>query len=363
MVVLTLIACGWSKPLEGDAAKADGFRLEPVATGLEKITDIQFQGGRMVVTTQIGRLAWVEGGKAHTWKEIGVVAGSERGLLGVAFDPDYAKNGRVILSWTENVGEQLTSKVGVFTTKPGSPPGDAPLEAGPVLFEVAQPWSNHNGGCVQFGPDGMLYVGYGDGGKGGDPLGSGQDRTSPLGAMLRLDPDLPAPYVPRDNPFVGDPKASHAIWAIGLRNPWRFSFSPDGRLVAADVGQNAWEELTWVARGANLGWNVKEGKVCYKPNQPCEGDFVDPFWVYGRDQGVSITGGYVATSGPLSGRYVFADFATGRIWSTTLPDGTEDAKDVKEHGKFEASWSTFGRDAEGRVYAGDWAGGVVYRLE
>ncbi|MEZ4317268.1 MAG: PQQ-dependent sugar dehydrogenase [Myxococcota bacterium] len=336
--------------------------LTEVAKGLDKATDIAFQGGRMVVTTQPGRLAWVEDGKVRTWRQIDVIDGSERGLLGVAFDPDYATNGRVVLSWTEKVNEQTVSKVGLFTTKPGSKPGDAPLEAGPVLFEVVQPWSNHNGGAVRFGPDGMLYVGYGDGGKGGDPLESGQDGSTALGAMLRLDPDLPAPHVPPDNPFVGDPAVLDVIWAIGLRNPWRFSFTPDGRLLAADVGQNAWEELTWVPKGGNCGWNVKEGRTCFR-RETCDGPFVDPIWVYPRTEGTSITGGYVATAGPLAGKYVFGDFASGRIWASALPDDDRPLESVEAVGKWDLLFSTFGRDADGQIYVADFGGGGIYRLD
>lgn len=359
---LVFAACG-KPPTDPSTAPSQGFRLVPVVKGLVQPTDIQFQRGRMVVTNQAGTLSWIDAeGRPHVWRELTVTAGGERGLLGVAFDPDYDTNGRVILSWTETVGEQLTSKIGVWFTRPDSPPGDAPLEPGPVLFQIAQPWGNHNGGGVQFGPDGLLYVGFGDGGKANDPLGAGQDVSTALGAMLRLDPDLPAPHVPADNPFLGDPKAVGAIWAIGLRNPWRFSFTPDGRLIAGDVGQNTWEEITFVPRGGNLGWNVKEGDACFG-RDPCTGAFTDPIWTYPRTEGVSVTGGYVATSGPLAGRYVFGDYATGRIWSFVPPDGDQRAKDVIEHGAFDANWSTFGRDEDGRIYAADHRAGTIFRLD
>lgn len=363
MLVL-FVGCVLGRTPDPAQTPANGIRLTPVARGLKQVTDIQFHGDRMLVATQTGRLAWVDAkGEVHTWRDIPVVAGSERGLLGIAIHPKYAENGQIVLSWTEpSDTASARSKIGVWTTGPGSPLGSAPLEPGPVLFEIDQPWSNHNGGGVQFGPDGMLYVGFGDGGKANDPLRAGQDPSTALGAMIRLDPDAPAPHIPRDNPWFGTAGAEPALWAIGLRNPWRFSFTPDGRLLAADVGQNAWEELTWVARGANLGWNVKEGLACFA-STPCDGPFVDPFWVMPRDQGTSITGGYVAGDGPLAGRYVFGDFGSGRIWSLALPDGAAKATDVIEHGRFEANWSTFGRDGSGRVYVGDYASGVIFRID
>lgn len=336
--------------------------LTPVVRGVERVTDVQFLQGRMVIVQQDGTLSWAgDDGKVTRWKQLEVIDGGERGLLGLAFDPDYATNGRVVLSWTEKVDGKTLSKVGLWLTKPGSKPGSAPLHPSTVLLEVEQPYSNHNGGGVQFGPDGMLYVGLGDGGKWGDPLGAGQDGRQLLGSMLRLDPDLPAPHVPPDNPFVGNPAVHDAIYAKGLRNPWRFSFAPDGRLVAGDVGQNKWEEVTFVPRGANLGWNQKEGLACYQ-RDACTGDFVDPFWVYGRDLGISVTGGYVATSGPYAGQYLFGDFGSGRIWRTALPPTGERAEPtlLKD---FSIRLSTFGRDEAGRVYAACYEKGVIYRVD
>ena len=343
-------------------AHAAPAQLVEVAAGLPKVTDIQFQGGRMVVSQQDGTLSWIDAqGRPHRWVKVDVQDGGERGLLGVAFDPDYARNGRVVLAWTKRVGEQTVSHVGLWVTKPGSLPGTSPLHPSTVLLKVVQPYSNHNGGGVQFGPDGMLYVGLGDGGKWGDPLQAGQDGTVDLGSFLRLDPDLPAPHVPPDNPFVGDPNVLDAIWALGVRNPWRFSFAPDGRLVVADVGQNLWEELSFVPRGGNLGWNVKEGWSCYE-RETCTGAFEEPFWVYGHDLGISVTGGYVATSGPHAGRYLYGDFGTGRLWSIELPASGR-AQPPTELGKFDVHPSTFGRDPEGHVYLGAYQQGKVYRID
>lgn len=341
---------------------APSLTLTPVVTGVEKVTDLQFRQGRMVIAQQDGRLSWVDAdGNIRLWKRIPVQDGGERGLLGVAFDPDYAENGRLVVNWTVKSNGQTVTKVGEWLTKPGSAPGNAPLHPSRVFLEITQPYSNHNGGGLQFGPDGMLYIGVGDGGKWGDPLEAGQDGSVPLGAFLRLDPDRPAPHVPIDNPFVNDPEVLDLVWATGVRNPWRFSFAPDGRLVAGDVGQNTWEELTFVPRGGNLGWNLKEGWACYERDS-CEGDFVEPFWVYGHDLGISVTGGYVATSGALKGRYVYGDFGTGRIWSIALPKQGR-AEAPIELGKFPIHPSTFGRDAEGRIYVAGYQKGVIYRLD
>lgn len=363
MILVMLAACAAPTPKPGTTVSArEGVVMTTVATGLEQVTDIQFAMGRMVVTTQSGRLAWVDGGTVKTWQDVEVIDRSERGLLGLAFHPDYANNGKLVLSWTEAQHSGAISKIGLWTTTPGSKPGDAPLTQGAVLFEQKQPWSNHNGGGIQFGPDGMLYFGLGDGGKADDPLGSGQDGQTALGSMLRLDVDAPAPYIPTDNPFVKDPSMHDAIWAWGLRNPWRFSFAPDGRLVVADVGQNKWEELDFVPKGGNMGWNAKEGRACFAKT-PCEGEYVDPFWVYGRDQGGSITGGYVATSGKLAGKYLFGDFASQRIWAAVLPKGDADLDAVEVISESQLHPSTFGRDTDGRIYVGDYSKGVIYRLD
>lgn len=350
---MLLIALGCS------AATPQGF--EVVARGLTRVTDMAVHQERLVVAQQDGTLSWVDArGEAHPWAKIPVQDGGERGLLGLAFDPDYATNGRLVLSWTERQGGKLRSKVGLWLTEPGSAPGSAPLHPSTVLVQVDQPWSNHNGGCVRFGPDGMLYVGFGDGGHRGDPLKSGQDGTTLLGAMLRLDPDLPAPHVPSDNPFVNQPEVHDAIWAMGLRNPWRFSFAPDGRMVTGDVGQNTWEEVTFVPRGGNLGWNHKEGWACFAED-PCPGDFVEPFWVYGRELGVSVTGGVVPTSGTYAGRYLYGDFGSGRLWSIALPkQGKADPPTLI--GDLDIMPSTFTVDAQGRALVADYSGGAIYRL-
>jgi glucose/arabinose dehydrogenase len=237
-----------------------------------------------------------------------------------------------------------------------------------ILFTVEQPFPNHNGGMLVFGPDGLLYVGLGDGGAGGDPHGHGQNLGTLLGAMLRIDVGRKDPgleyAVPKDNPFVGKQGARPEVWAYGLRNPWRYSFDPKGRLIAGDVGQEAWEEITLVERGANLGWKVREGAHCYSPKEGCRtAGLTDPLFEYDRSLGLSVTGGYVYTGKripSLAGRFIFGDFGTGRLWALEL-DSSKRAK-TQFLGRYSYAFSTFGRDSDGEIYATDFGPGAVYRL-
>ena len=240
------------------------------------------------------------------------------------------------------------------------------------MLAQEQPEPNHNGGLVLFGPGDLLYVGLGDGGGGGDlhgPRGNAQDLGSLLGKILRIDPrrDGDRPYgIPEDNPFVGRRGARGEIFAYGLRNPWRFSFTPAGELVVADVGQNAWEELTVVpaerAAGANFGWRPYEGRARYTPGERAPGH-VPPAFVRSHDAGwCSITGG-VSVRDPaladLAGRYVFGDFCEGRVLSARV--GGTRARDVRATGLEVPSLSSFGEDARGRVYVTS-SQGPVYRI-
>ncbi|HHO50385.1 MAG TPA: dehydrogenase, partial [Deltaproteobacteria bacterium] len=226
----------------------------------------------------------------------------------------------------------------------------------------------HDAGQLAFGPDGMLYVGLGDGGFRNDPLGAGQDRSTLLGSMLRLDVRTPGRYaVPDDNPFVGIAGVRPEIWAYGLRNPWRYSFTPDGRLVVADVGQNTWEEIDLVSRGDNLGWSLREGSSCFEPPKGCPTvDLTDPIYTYGRKDGGSVTGGVVWTApGPLQGRYLFGDFSTGRLWALRLPQPGAAAgqAEVTALGRFDLRPSAFGRAPDGRVWVAGFARGAIYQIE
>ena len=259
---------------------------------------------------------------------------SEGGLLGMAFHPDYPATPEVFLSYTiDHSGPPMRSVVSRFVLDSTSLPGAGTTEE--VILVVDQDFDNHNGGDIAFGPDGYLYIGLGDGGSGGDPLRRAQDTRSLLGAMLRIDVNGPgaAPYaIPPDNPFAGNalcgPAAGNAddcpeIFAWGLRNPWRWSFDTDtGELWLADVGQSAWEEVNRIERGGNYGWRCREGANDFRTDG-CGTGLIDPITQYSHSVGNSITGGFVyrgAAIPDLEGRYVFADYASGRFWALQ-PDG------------------------------------------
>ena len=241
-----------------------------------------------------------------------------------------------------------------------------------ILLEVEQPYPNHNAGQLAFGPDGMLYIGQGDGGFRADPHRHGQNPATLLGSMLRIDvrPDESGgrPYtIPADNPYPAG-KAAPEAFAIGFRNPWKYSFDPRGRLIVADVGQDKHEEISIVEAGKNYGWDVREAGHCFNPASDCpRAGFVDPVHEYGREEGKSITGGFVYTGRrlpELQGKYVFGDFVSGRIWAMDLPESAgQRVKTVYSLGKWPVLISTFGQDENGEIYLGDYAQGGIFQLE
>ncbi len=285
--------------------------------------------------------------------------GNEEGLLGLAFSPAFVDNGRFYVYYS--AASPRRSVLSRFTTGADGL-GDKGSEE--VVLEVGQPFRNHNGGMITFGPDGMLYVGLGDGGSAGDPQRNGQDLGTLLGTILRIDPEQPqenVPYgIPADNPFDGKAGARGEIWAYGLRNPWRFSFDREtGVLWVGDVGQNALEEVDIVLPGANYGWNVMEGSRCFR-SPSCDGDdFQAPVTEYGRDFGCSITGGYVYRGRripALEGAYLYADFCSGRLWGLRH-DGAA-VTDQAELARAPFEISSFGEDADGELYVLGFDGGI-----
>ncbi len=301
-----------------------------------------------------------------------VQSGGERGLLGIAFHPDFATNGEVFLSYTAT--GQLTSVISRFRSIDGNLTLD-PASEEPLLY-VIQLQSNHNGGDIHFGPDGFLYAGFGDGGGGGDPGNNGQNTMSLLGAMLRIDVDVASGYaIPATippNPFDGNAQcvqgsgaaACPEIFAWGFRNPWRFSFdSATGDLWVGDVGQGAWEEIDRVSIGENYGWNTREGAHCYPPGSACDATgLTDPITEYDRSDGQSITGGYVYRGmeyPDLIGYYVFGDFVSGRIWAVAAdsPIGTT-AIELADTGH---SIAAFAEGVDGELYVVDY-GGSIHQL-
>ncbi|MHA2497031.1 MAG: PQQ-dependent sugar dehydrogenase [Candidatus Hodarchaeales archaeon] len=292
-------------------------------------------------------------------------AGNEEGLLGLAFHPDYQLNGQFYVYYSAVTPRR--SVVARYNVSSGEANiADPTSEV--ILLEIPQPYSNHNGGQVVFGPDGYLYIGLGDGGSGGDPLGHGQNRSTLLGSIIRVDVDNPANGmnygIPPDNPFVGNQEAfREEIWAYGLRNPWRFSFD-NGQLWAADVGQNRIEEINIIEAGKNYGWNIKEGTQCYNPSSGCNSTgLVDPIWEYGHSVGRSITGGFVYRGSKLpdlQGSYIFGDWVSGLLWALSY-NGSESLT-VVELQETSLAIAAFGIDEENELYilAFD---GHIYQLE
>ena len=297
-----------------------------------------------------------------------VTSGGERGLLGMAFHPNFPATPDVFVSYTGDSGG-LTSFVSRFTTADGGQTLD-PASEDPLL-SVPQDFSNHNGGNVVFGPDGYLYIGFGDGGSGNDPNNRAQTTTNLLGAMLRIDVDGGQPYaIPAGNPFEANQTCSEGftvggqdcpeIYAWGLRNPWRFSFDRvSNELWVGDVGQGAWEEVDRVAAGDNLGWRVREGAHCRPPTTGCDTNFVDPITEYDRSLGQSITGGFVYRGSAvpdLVGWYVFGDFGSGRIFAVPADSQTGTAPtDLLSSG---LSISSFAEGNDGELYVVDYGGGI-----
>lgn len=366
-----------------DAGRAQlALRLSPVVEGLQEPTDIQFPPGRsdrMVVLEKGGAARIFEmpdGEAAGVLLRRTVLTRSEEGLLGLAFHPDFARNGKLYINHVVEKDGKDTTRISELSVDPAAIRWEAGKER--VLLEVEQPFANHDAGQLAFGPDGYLYIGLGDGGWRDDPKGNGQNATTLLGSMLRIDVDQAGaglPYgIPADNPFLGQAGIPPETWAIGLRNPWRYSFDPQGRLVVADVGQNSWEEIDLVSAGDNLGWNIREGRACFPADASCAGPeaggYQDPIHVYGRAEGSSVTGGLVYQGSripALQGRYVFGDFVSGRIWALDLPPGdpplNPPAAAVTALGHFPLLISSFGRDGAGELYVADYQAGTIYRLD
>jgi glucose/arabinose dehydrogenase len=321
---------------------------------------------RLFVVEQAGRIRVVVDGhvRARPFLDIHrrVSSGGERGLLSMAFAPDYARSGRFYVDYTDTNGDSR-----IVEYRRASADRADPSSARQLIFQ-RQPEPNHNGGLLLFGPDGRLYVGFGDGGGGGDrhgARGNGQNLGTLLGKILRIDPRPSGgrPYgIPRDNPFVGRRGARPEIWAYGLRNPWRFTFASKGRLIIADVGQDAVEEVDVVrGGGANLGWRVFEGNTRYTPGERAPGAIAPVITRRHADGWCSITGGVVVRDRRLAlhGRYLFGDYCRGRIESARIV-GLH-ARDVRATALKVGALSSFGEDGRGRAYAVS-LDGPVYRI-
>ncbi|MEJ2060983.1 MAG: PQQ-dependent sugar dehydrogenase [Gammaproteobacteria bacterium] len=357
------------------AAMAAGLHWARVADGFNRplfVTTAGDGSGRLYVVEQGGRIySMTRGGEERElFADVGNLItqrGFEQGLLGLAFAPRYRENGRLFLYYTRDPDGAVT----LAEFRRGAD-GRLDPDSRQVLLTIPEPASNHNGGMLAFGPDGYLYLGPGDGGRGGDPWGNAQNRDVLLGKLLRIDVSQGKGYrIPPDNPFVNKPGMRPEIWAYGLRNPWRFSFDRrTGDLWIADVGQNAWEEIDHQPRGEggrNYGWNRMEGLHCYPEGRLCDSSgLVLPVAEYAHDKGCSVTGGYVyrgAAIPSLAGVYVFGDYCSGRVWGL-WPEEKDKGKGYDMRLLMQTGFriTSFGEDARGELYLVDQRGGI-YRLE
>jgi glucose/arabinose dehydrogenase len=320
----------------------------------DKPVDLTHDGtASLYVVEQAGRIYKIDQGKSTLFLDIRsqVKSGGEMGLLGLAFHPRFRQNGLFYVDYT--AADPLRTVVACFRAQGGK--GVASSEH--KILEVKQPYPNHNGGQVRFGPDGYLYVGMGDGGAAGDPHNNGQNRKTLLGSILRIEVDADSYQIPADNPFVGTAFRPE-IYAYGLRNPWRFSFDrKNGELWTGDVGQDKYEEIDIIKSGGNYGWNWKEGNSQFKKGEVPAG-LKTPIHTYGRREGQSVTGGFVYRGKDipaLQGKYLYADFVNGRVWSLTRSGTNELLLDS------DTNPSSFGEDASGEVYLVN-HGGTIHRF-
>lgn len=324
--------------------------------------------GRLFVVEQSGTIRIVRSNSLVTTPFLDIAAkvnfdGAEMGLLGLAFHPQFPQNPRFYVNYTRSQAGQAQTVIAEYQVSTSPDQANAGTER--PLLTVDQPFTNHKGGQLAFGPDGFLYIGLGDGGSGGDPQGNGQNTNTPLGKLLRIDVDHMGAgmeyAVPADNPFVtsgGRPE----IWAYGFRNPWRFSFERGtGRLFVADVGQGAFEEIDLAEKGKNFGWNTMEGKHCFSPSSGCNMSGLSlPIAEYDHGEGIAVIGGYVYKGKALpalAGAYLFGDFGSGTIWKLT--EGAPGTWTRTKLLSTSMNISSFGQDAAGEIYVLDYGGSLL----
>ncbi|MGJ8692753.1 MAG: PQQ-dependent sugar dehydrogenase [Thalassotalea sp.] len=347
---------------------AQAIQLKTIYTGLKQPVDIKFlpsSNTEMFVASKEGDLNFVnlEEKKHYNVHAFSVDSDVEKGLLGLAFHPQFTSNQYFFTNYNPAEGEQRT-RVSRFTLSKNTD-GFYTLSNEKIIIEINQPHQNHNGGQLAFGNDGYLYIGMGDGGGSGDPDGHGQNTKTLLGNMLRIDIDTAQhmPYaIPQDNPFINKEDFRPEIWAYGLRNPWRFSFE-GSTLIVADVGQSKYEEVSVVEKGQNLGWNIMEGNHCFKPEKNCvKTSLTLPKLTYNHEEGLSITGGYVYKGKlmpELYNHYIYADFILGGVWSSLFPALNKSNRLFTATG---INLSTFALDASGEIYSADFATSDIYQL-
>ena len=367
-LLAALLGCSDSEPTPPPLPSE--LAVVPVATGLASpvFLTAPANDARLFVLEQAGRIRIIEGGTLlpAPFLDITSIVGSggERGLLGLAFHPRYATNGFFFVNYTGVDGHTRVARYTVSADRNVASVGSAKL-----IIRVDQPYSNHNGGMIAFGPDGMLYIGMGDGGSGGDPENHAQNRADLLGDMLRLNVDIGDPYTPAaGNPFLSTANVRPEIWAWGLRNPWRFSFDrANGNLYIADVGQGSREEVNVVGSseaGVNYGWKIMEGRQCYGAQTCTQTGLTLPVLDYPHSGGAcSVTGGYVYRGQAIPGvvgHYFYSDYCAGWLRSFRHDDGA--VADDRDWGIDLGNVLSFGEDAAGELYILTATGGRVLRL-
>jgi glucose/arabinose dehydrogenase len=359
-------------------AAPSGYRAERVVDGLSQPVGLvapPADTARIFIVEKTGKIRVLKRGRIlpRAFLDLeGLVSGqSEQGLLGLAFHPNYAANGKFYVYFTDHMGDIHVAEYSV-----SSNPDSASSASKEILFVKHRLHSNHNGGQIAFGSDGYLYIGLGDGGGGGDPDGNGQNLDAFLGKILRIDVNSGSPYsIPAGNPFLGEPRKRGEIWSFGERNPWRFCFDrANGDMYIGDVGQDQWEEIDYEPAGVagrNYGWNRMEGRHCYSPSKGCDTTGITlPVAEYDHTLGCSVTGGYVYRGRlhpELAGAYFYGDYCTGMIQSFQIENGAAvDSKDWTQALRTQAGapmqgLSSFGEDAAGELYL-VLLSGEIYRL-
>jgi glucose/arabinose dehydrogenase len=342
-------------------------KLKEVASGINSPVAMGVPGdgsGRLFICEQGGRVLLIKDGRLMQEPFLDISSKmvringiyDERGLLGIAFHPDFKKNRKFYVYYSAPSSVKGSNHKTVLEEYLASANPDKALSQGKTILEIEQPESNHNGGQLAFGPDGYLYLGPGDGGGAGDKhgtTGNGQNLNTLLGKILRIDVNKGNPYsIPPDNPFLRSGKPE--IWAYGLRNPWRFSFDKvTGRLYCADVGQNEYEEVNLIEKGKNYGWRIMEGKHCYQPSKNCDQKGLElPVYEYNHSVGKSITGGFVyrgIKTSPFYGKYIYADW-TGKLFALHEENKVWINRVLLMQGADDIYITSFGEDEKGELY-------------
>jgi glucose/arabinose dehydrogenase len=374
MVMVVSVASGQDTPVttRDSAPDASKYKLVEVINGLKSpvlATGANDGSERLFIVQQGGIILVMVNGQMQSTPFLDVsnlvsTDASERGLLGLAFHPKFAENGTFFIDYTDVNGDTVVAKYRVSADNPNV----ADPNSDQIILQVLQPYANHNGGNVIFGPDGYLYIGLGDGGSAGDPQHNGQKPNVLLAKILRIDVDSARPYaIPPDNPYTRNPALAKEVWAMGLRNPWRFNFDrATGDLYIGDVGQDKWEEVDFQPAdskgGENYGWNIMEGTHPYS-GATSPSPLVAPFFDYPHSEGCSVTGGYVYRGKALpdlQGYYFFGDYCFGTIWASYRDSGG--AWHTNVFTDSHVPISSFGQDDDGELYVVN-HGGTVLKLE